>query len=464
MHDVMKRLEVQNLKRARLTDEQISIVTEVPVRSVQRIATEPGVECLRDPMDLAKSRGVGRPSKVEEFRKIVETILRGEPELRTVEILHRARQRGYDGGKSALYDLVAVMRPPKVMGPLVRFEGVPGEFSQNDFGQVDVRYINGSIERVHFFAAKLKWSRWAWVKLVKDEAVESLVRALLWSFESFGGVPLVGVFDNPKTIVIRRIANRIEWNTTFGQVALDYRFAPELCAPARGNQKGAVENLVGWVKGSFFKVRRFVDRADLEEQLTEWLLEVNTKRASRATGVIPAERMKEERPRLRALAVPAKDYALKFPVTVGPTGLVEHGGLRYAMPARTIGYPATLHLYETRVKIVARSHTVEHPRQPQVGRTSYLPDQRAEHLAHVSGERGRLYFKRQQILDLGRDAEQLLTEIVHLHPRTWRSEVEILFDLLQKFGDARLRDALKEAVRRRLFGASFVGNILRRVV
>ena len=32
-----------------------------------------------------------------------------------------------------------------------------------------------------------------------------------------------------------------------GQVTLDYRFALELCAPARGNQKGAVENLVGWV-------------------------------------------------------------------------------------------------------------------------------------------------------------------------------------------------------------------------
>jgi hypothetical protein len=28
--------------------------------------------------------------------------------------------------------------------------------------------------------------------------------------------------------------------------------------------KGSVENLVGWVKGSFFKQRRFLDRDDLE--------------------------------------------------------------------------------------------------------------------------------------------------------------------------------------------------------
>ena len=36
------------------------------------------------------------------------------------------------------------------------------------------------------------------------------------------------------------------------------------------------------MKGSFFKVRRFHDRADLEEQLATWLLEVNTMRAVRA--------------------------------------------------------------------------------------------------------------------------------------------------------------------------------------
>jgi hypothetical protein len=48
---------------------------------------------------------------------------------------------------------------------------------------------------------------------------------------------------------------------------------------------------VGWVKGSFFKCRRFHDRADLERQLSEWLTEVNTRRPSRATGVIPAVRL-----------------------------------------------------------------------------------------------------------------------------------------------------------------------------
>jgi hypothetical protein len=43
----------------------------------------------------------------------------------------------------------------------------------------------------------------------------------------------------------------------------------EVCWPAASRQKGSVENLVGWVLGSFFKQRRFVDDQDLRRQLAE---------------------------------------------------------------------------------------------------------------------------------------------------------------------------------------------------
>lgn len=129
-------------------------------------------------------------------------------------------------------------------------------------------------------------------------------------------MPLVTVWDNPKAVVLSRKGGLIVWNTVFGQVALDYRFAPELCWPRSGQQKGAVENLVGWVKGSFFKCRRFHDRADLEAQLAQWLIEGNTRRPSRATGVIPSVRLAQEHPRLRPLPIAPAAYALKMPVVV----------------------------------------------------------------------------------------------------------------------------------------------------
>jgi hypothetical protein len=346
---------------------------------------------------------------------------------------------------------------------MVRFEGLPSEFTQHDFGVVDVRYINGGEERIQFFASRLKHSRWADIQITPDQRIESMIRALLVSFENFGGVPLMAVFDNPKTVVIRRKNNEIQWNETFARAAIDFRFAPELCSPRRANQKGAVDNMVGFAKNGFFKVRRFLDRADLDRQLVEWLHEVNEVRPSRATGVPPKDLIGAERERLRPMAMPASEYALKVPVFVGPTARVSYEGASYSMPPKTIGWSATLHLYADRVRIVAGTQEAAHPRQPK-GCESVHSEHRAEMLALISGERAKRYFKREQILGLGVDAETLLTEIVHRHPRSWYGEVEILFDLLETFGQDRLRNALHIAVQQQKFAALYVTSLFDREV
>jgi transposase len=75
------------------------------------------------------------------------------------------------------------------------------------------------------------------------------------------------------------------WNAVFAGVALDLGLGIEVCRPSSPEQKGSIENLVGWVKGSFFKQRRFLDDADLLTQLAEWRTEVNTQRPCRATAI-----------------------------------------------------------------------------------------------------------------------------------------------------------------------------------
>lgn len=460
MLGAMKRHEVQVLGKAGLSKARVARQSGVSRRSVGRILEEATIEEIVE-VDRSRNEGAGRPSVAEPFRESILEILGTKPDLPTCEILHRLKGNGYEGGKSALYALVAQLRPP-CQRPMVRFEGLPGEFSQHDFGQVDVRYLDGARERIHFFVSRLKYSRWSEVRIVPDEKVESLVRALLSSFAAWGGVPLVAVFDNPKTVVIRRLDDRIDWNPTFGQVALDYRFAAELCFPNRANQKGSAENLVGWVKGSFFKVRRFLDHEDLLVQFHDWHHEVNEVRPSRATNETPQSRMATERDRLRCLPIPPAEYALRFPIVVGPTGLVHHDGYDYAMPPEAIGFHGTLSLLPDKVRVVAGRYSSEHSRIPEVGRTSYLPEIRSAMLAKISGERGRLYFKRQQILDLGDEAMDFLTEIVHRLPRTWRGEVEKLYDLLQDHGPARLLAAIRMAVAGHLFNAHYVESLLGR--
>jgi len=462
MIGAMARHRVQVLRTAGKTLKQIVADTGVSQSSVQRIERERPIEQPGDLL-LAGARGVGRPSVVEQWRAWVAGVLAAEPALPTVEILHRLRGERYTGGKTVLYELVRELRP-KPTSPLVRFEGVAGEFSQHDFGQVEVRYLDSRRERLHFFVSRLKYSRWVDVRVVENEGVESLVRSLLVGFESFGGVPLVAVFDNPKTVVLSREGGRIQWNDTFGQAALDYRFAPELCTPGRGQEKGSAENLVGFVKNGFFKVRRFHDRADLLVQLAAWLVEVNTVRPCRATGVPPAERIAAERERLRPLAIPPAEYALRFSVYVGPTGLVTFQGYRYSMPPEAIGIPGMLWLYPERVRIVAGRFERVHERVPEQGKDSFHPEDRARRLAQVAGKRGRLYLKRQELLDLGPAAESFLTEIVHRHRFTWQGEVEQLHTALVQHGPAALHRALALAHERELYGAPHVLRLLAKEV
>lgn len=454
----MARHRVQVLRAGGKRLRRIATETGIPLRSVKRIVRESAIEQPGD-VATAAERGVGRPSVVEAYRERIGAVLAAEPKLPTVEVLHRLRGLGYAGAKTALYEAVRGLRPRPVT-PLVRFEGVPGEFSQHDFGQVEVRYLSGGEERIHFFASRLKYARWIDLQLVEDERIESLVRSLLAGFASFGGVPLVAVFDNPKTVTLGREGGRILWNDTFGQVALDYGFGVELCTPARGQEKGSVENLVGFAKGSFFKVRRFHDHADLVTQLVDWHHEVNEVRPCRATGVPPAARIAAERERLRPLVIAPQDYALRFPVIVGPTAVVPFAGYRYSMPPEAIGIPGTLWLYRERVRIVAGRYTSEHARVPECGRDSVHPEHRTARLAKVAGERGRLYLKRQELLDLGPVAEVFLTEIVHRHRFTWKAEVEQLHGALLTHGPAALHRSLAAAGEQHLYAAQHVLELL----
>jgi hypothetical protein len=234
----------------------------------------------------------------------------------------------------------------------------------------------------------------------------------------------------------------------------------DVCWPYRPQEKGSVENLVGFVKGSFFKQRRFHDEADLLAQLAEWHGEVNEARPCRATGVTPAARLAEELPRLRPLKVLPENLALRLPVYVGPTGTVVHDTHPYSMPPEAIGIAGTLYLYRDRVRIVAGRFDVTHERKFNRGEGSMLPDHRAALLAAVSGKRAKRYMKRQQLLDLGEPALAYLTEIVHRRPKEWVRDVDHLHELLQAHGPDRLRCAFEHGLRVQVFGALHVERSL----
>ena len=464
---MVDRHAVQEMLSAGLSAEEVARHFGVSSRTVRRIRLEARVG-TGDDRGARRERRVGRPGVGSRVPERMRALMEADPKAPRQEILRRLREEGVKVGQSTFYRLWPEVREALPRELMVRFEGVAGEFAQFDFGQVDVRLPEGRTKRIHFATYRLKYSRWVWVTVVPDERAESLIRALLGSFEASGGVPLRVVFDRPKTVVTGTDEHgRPIWNSTLAQAAIDYGFVVELCAPRSPEQKGSVENLVGFVKGSFFRSRQFADaEADVERQLLDWLVGVNEERPSRATGAVPRVRLEEELRRMKPLAIPPADYGLRYPVQVGPTALVDFQGVRYAMPAGACGIPATLSLYPDRVRIVTSGGRFEavHPRFPGVGRTSYLKGQRAEQLAAVAGARKRLYFMRERILELGPVGEGYLTELIHARPHTWKGDVERLFALLEELGEEAFLRLLQRALFQRLYGAEYVVQLAAREV
>lgn len=470
MHDMVKRHHVQVLRAAGHTLEDTAKLSGVSVSTVRRVEEEPRVETFGGEDAERKRRSIGRPSKVEAFRNLIielcaEEDSDGQP-LQSKEIVRRLKAKGYKGGNSAACALIASVRP-KLVEPLTRFEGMPGEFCQHDFGHVDVVFVDGSRKRIHFFASRLKWSRCARVSIVDNERVETVVRSQLQHYDDFGGVPLIAVFDRPKTIAIswRDDGTITEWNQTFINAEFEIGVGVHVCWPYRPREKGAVENLVGWVKNSFFKQRKFLDETDLHEQLEEWLFEVNTKTPSRATGVIPETRRLEELPRLQPLKVKPHELTLRFPVLVGPTAYVSFEGNEYMLPAGAMGISGTLFLHKDTLRFVVGRHQVAYPR-PAIGVVEEkfdLPHLQAEMVAAVSGRRAKLYMMRQQVVDVGQPGFDFLTELVHRNPLTWSKHMPRLHALLIEHGKATMFLAMKRAVEEGTIGVEYVAHYVRSV-
>ena len=448
MLPLLRRHEIQVLLRAGHTQKDVAERAMVSIDTVRRVKLETDVTETDDVAER-RSRNIGRPSKAAPFAAKVLAWLTEAPGLPTQELLRRAKEHDYAGSKTAFYAMVAGVRPPRA-APVVRFEGLPGEFSQHDFGEVDVTFVDGRKKRVRFFASRLKYSRFVVVTLVDNQRVETIVRCLARDFVTFGGLPLMAVFDRPKTIIKKSNKDRdVEaFNATFAQAIVDIGVGVEMCAPRSGWQKGTVEALVKWVKSSFFKHRKFQDELDLEAQLAAWHIEVNLKTPCRATKVIPETRRQEELVRLRPIKVFPETLALRVPIFVGPTAEVIFEGEPYSMPPDATLVAGTLFLYEDRLRIVAGRFEASHRRRKKGEPPAPLPEHRAAKIAAVHGKRAKLYEKRQQVLNLGPDALALLTEITHREPKLAGRRVEELYFLLERHGDDAMRDAITGAVAR----------------
>lgn len=256
---------------------------------------------LQEPVDPPRRRRL-RASPLERWREELLSWLQKEiPVSRMLELVRQDPATPYTGGASTFYRYVARVRAAVTAGeaPVIRFEGLPGEYVQWDWGEARLP-MGGALVRRVFLAGRLKYPRMIGVRWRAQMDLETLLRASLEIVEGWGGVPWAWVYDNMKTVTLGREADGTpRWNPAFWRFATEGGFHPELCDPGAAQQKGSVENLVKWVKTNFLPGRAFADDEDLAQQSRAWEGEKNAQ-LSQAHGRRPVELLPLEQ---RALSI-----------------------------------------------------------------------------------------------------------------------------------------------------------------
>jgi transposase len=129
---------------------------------------------------------------------------------------------------STFYRYVARVRAEQEAGaaPVIRFEGLPGEYAQWDWGEARVPLGGTPVKRV-FLAGRLKYSRAIGLRWRRQMDLETLARTMLEIAAGWGGVPWAWVFDNMKTVTLGRDATGApRWTPAFWRLATEVGFVP----------------------------------------------------------------------------------------------------------------------------------------------------------------------------------------------------------------------------------------------
>src|SRR6266571_507262 len=210
-------------------------------------------------------------------------------------------------------------------------------------------------------------------------------------------------------------------------------FHPDVCAPASGNQKGAVENLVKLVKGNFLAGRTFYDDADLAEQCQQWLRQVNTERPSDATGEPPALLLAEEQPKFGPLPAQASDYGFFDCVVVSREGLVALETNRYSVPAHLMGRALTARIHPSRIELFADQERVAmHVRLP-AGHARVIDPAHFE-AAFAHKPRGRVMVYRDWLCSLSPEVSAYVLFFNDTATTEMNQQMIALYDVAQEIG------------------------------
>jgi transposase len=220
------------------------------------------------PQGYVRTKPPVRP-KLDPFIGTIDKIL-AEDKVRPKKQQHTAKriferlrdEHGFTGGITIVKDFVAgcQQRARDMFVPLVH----PPGHAQADFGEA-LAVIGGVERKIHYFAFDLPHSDANFVVAYPAETTEAFCDGHVQAFTFFAGLAETGLaetgragvpqsilYDNTKIAVAKILGDGKRVRTrVFTELQSHYLFQDRFGRPAKGNDKGKVEGLVGYARRNF---------------------------------------------------------------------------------------------------------------------------------------------------------------------------------------------------------------------
>jgi transposase len=394
--------------------------------------------------------------------EILESDKKAHPKQRHTakRLYHRLKEeRAFTGGYTIVRTYVAKKRlkSKEMFVPLSHDPGM----AQCDFGEAMAR-IQGKLCKAHYLVMQLPFSDDVFVKAFAAENTESFCDGHVSAFIYFGGVPYRILYDNTK-IAVKKILKDGKRMQTDAFIALrsHYLFKEGFANVARGNEKGGVENLVGFVRRNFMvPLPDFESFDDLNAHLVACCLKRHDE-IKRGHEKTVGQRLMQE----SFLPLPALPYEC-CRIQAGKVtsqGLVRFQNNDYSVPTHIGQQQVLIKGYVTLVRIIFENKCIaEHPRCYGREEVLFNPLHYLKLLERKTGAFEQAAPLKGWILPpIFQKVHDILYRKGGKDGR--RSYIRILM-FLETYGVGELKEALEQAVTQYVVDESVIKHLLRRLV
>lgn len=301
-----------------------------------------------------------RPSKLDPYKQTLKQLLEKHP-YSAAQLYQRLCDEGFTGSYTLVKDYVRLIRPKHKPAFLsLHFE--PGDYAQVDWGLYKTIGVGENKRRLNFFVMVLCYSRMMYVQFTLSQSMEHFLGCHLNAFRFFKRVPRHIMIDNLKTGVLKRsrIGRDITFNPRYVDFANHYGFTIKACGVAKGNEKGRVENAVGYVKKNFLAGLNITQFDALNPAVKRWQDEIANVRLHKTTRQRPVDMFAEDQAAMLPMNVNNYDVARIATLRANKQFRITLDTNKYSVPAEYASTPLTVKIYPDRLciyhqeKLIAR--------------------------------------------------------------------------------------------------------------